>query len=40
MTQVLMRLVGALSLESLRRQAEVADEREPPVQPLGQPGGN
>jgi DNA-binding response OmpR family regulator len=33
MTQELLRLVGGLSLESLRRQAEVADDREPAVQP-------
>jgi hypothetical protein len=31
MTQELMRLVGGLSLESLRRQAEAADDREPAV---------
>jgi hypothetical protein len=40
MTQELMRLVGGLSLESLRRQAEAADDREPAVQPPGQPAGN
>jgi hypothetical protein len=40
MTQELMRLVGGLSLESLRRQAEAADDRGPAVQPPGQPAGN
>jgi two-component system sensor histidine kinase/response regulator len=40
MTQELMRLVGGLSLESLRRQAEAADDREPAVQPPGQPAGD
>jgi response regulator RpfG family c-di-GMP phosphodiesterase len=40
MTQELMRLVGGLSLESLRQQAEAADDREPAVQPPGQPAGN
>src|SRR5262249_16606744 len=40
MTQELMRLVGGLSLESLRRQAEAADDCEPAVQPPGQPAGN
>jgi two-component system, sensor histidine kinase and response regulator len=39
MIQELMRLVGGLSLESLRRLAEVADDRGPAVQPPGQPAG-
>jgi two-component system sensor histidine kinase/response regulator len=34
MTQELMRLVGGLSLEALRRQAEATDERQPDRQPL------
>jgi hypothetical protein len=40
MTQELMRFVGGLSLESLRRQAEAADDGEPAVQPPGHPAGN
>src|SRR5262249_54460201 len=39
MTQELMRLVGGLSLESLRRQAEATVDREPAVRPPGQPAG-
>src|SRR5262249_55437135 len=35
MTQELMGLVGGLSLESLRRQAEAADDPEPAVRPPG-----
>jgi PAS domain S-box-containing protein len=38
MSQELMRLVGGLSLESLRRLAEAADD--PAVQPPGQPAGD
>jgi ABC-type phosphate transport system auxiliary subunit len=34
MTQELMRLVGGLSLEALRRQAEGTDDRQPDGQPL------
>jgi CheY-like chemotaxis protein len=34
MTQELMRLVGGLSLETLRRQAEATDDRQPDGQPL------
>jgi PAS domain S-box-containing protein len=40
MTQELMRLVGGLSLESLRRQAEAAEDREGAAQPPGQLAGN
>src|SRR5262245_14692670 len=40
MTQELMRLVGRLSLESLRRQAEAADDRQPGARPAGWPAGN
>jgi hypothetical protein len=40
MTQELLRLVGGLSLESLRRQAEAAEDRKPAVQPPGKPAGN
>jgi hypothetical protein len=39
-TEELMRLVGGLSLESLRRQAEAAEDREPVAQPPGKPAGN
>jgi PAS domain S-box-containing protein len=39
MTQELMRIVGGLSLESLRRQAETADDRQPALQPPGQAAG-
>jgi CheY-like chemotaxis protein len=40
MTQELMRLMGGLSLATLRRQAEAAGDREPAVPPPGQPAGN
>jgi CheY-like chemotaxis protein len=40
MTQELIRLVGALSLESLRRQAETAEDREQAEQPQVQSPGN
>jgi DNA-binding response OmpR family regulator len=40
MTQELMRLAGGLSVDSLRRQAEVADDHEPDVRSPGQPAGN
>jgi hypothetical protein len=40
MAQELLPLVSGLSLESLRRQAEAADDREPAVQPPGHPAGN
>jgi CheY-like chemotaxis protein len=40
MTRELMRLVGGLSLESLRRQAGAAEEGEPTVPPPGRPAGS
>jgi CheY-like chemotaxis protein len=40
MTHELMRRVGGLSLESLHRQAEAADDGKPAVQPARQPTGN
>jgi hypothetical protein len=40
MTRELMRLVGGLSLESLRRPAGAAEGREPAVPPPGRPAGS